>query len=408
VTHTSNSFSIDSMDKSTPVLILGGRENALSLARSYGRLGITVRICGSKSCWGIYSRFCSKAYRIPDDRNSDAFWSTLLLEEQHPELENSLLIAGNDDAILFVANNRPQLEQNYILPPGNAELELKLLDKEATLELARQVGVPAPNHWRISCLEDLDRIRDEIAFPVILKPLLSHRFFNVFKKKLFAIENSFDELVEKAQLAWSHGLEVMVVELIPGPDSALSSYYTFTDSTGACLFNMTKSVVRRYPVNYGGTCLHLMDWLPETEEMGKRFFRGIGFTGFASIEFKRDPRDNQLKVIEVNGRFTAPQELLTQAGARIDLVYYCACTDQSVPDTSGHNTQLKMWKSPQDFLAFLQLRRSGQITLWQWLKSVYPFNHVSCLNQLSDPIPTFGAYLSKVPPGWLFWKRSKG
>ena len=56
---------LPAFDNSTPVLILGGQENALSLVRRYGRLGIVVRYSGEPDRCAPNSRFCSKSYPIP-------------------------------------------------------------------------------------------------------------------------------------------------------------------------------------------------------------------------------------------------------------------------------------------------------------------------------------------------------
>jgi len=56
------------IDTSTPVMILGGKENALSLVRSLGQQGITMRVSGPAACWGMASRYCHEAFRVPRDR----------------------------------------------------------------------------------------------------------------------------------------------------------------------------------------------------------------------------------------------------------------------------------------------------------------------------------------------------
>jgi len=40
------------LESGTPVLILGSKENSLSVARHLGSLGITVRVSGPPNCWG--------------------------------------------------------------------------------------------------------------------------------------------------------------------------------------------------------------------------------------------------------------------------------------------------------------------------------------------------------------------
>src|SRR5205823_8370112 len=135
-----------------------------------------------------------------------------------------------------------------------------------------------------------------------------------FGHKLFIVENSFDELKEKVRLVHSLGLEIIVMEMIPGPDDLLSSYYTYISGDGRELFHFTKRILRRYPLNRGNACHHITEWLPETAKMGHEFFSAIGLRGLGNVEFKRDPRDGRLKLIEINARFTAAHQLLVSAG----------------------------------------------------------------------------------------------
>ncbi len=114
-----------------------------------------------------------------------------------------------------------------------------------------------------------------------------------------------------------HGVEVVLLEVIPGPDDLLCSYYTYLDEAGEPQFHFTKRIIRRYPEHEGFACYHITDWNPEVRDLGLQLFRHAGLKGVANVEFKRDPRDGQLKLIECNARFTAANGLLTASG--IDL-----------------------------------------------------------------------------------------
>jgi D-aspartate ligase len=234
-------------------------------------------------------------------------------------------------------------------------------------------------------------LRGEVSFPVMVKPLQSHSFTKVFGKKLFIIENSVEELEARIREAWAHGLSVFAVEMIPGPDSALSSYYTYRARNGLRLFNFTKSVIRRWPVNRGNACYHKTGWLPETAAAGAKFFDHAGLRGLGNIEFKRDPRDGKLKVIEVNARFTAAQELVRRAGVPIDLIVYCHMTNQPLPDFEPVKEELRMWYPLRDFLGFIELWRKGDLSFWGWLRSTFGARHVAPLMSLKDPAPVIGA-----------------
>jgi D-aspartate ligase len=389
-------FDEQNLDTTTPVLVLGGKENALSIVRRFGKMGIRTRVSGAADCWGRYSRYCAQSLPVPRGESAADFWSDLLLTGKSPELNGSLIICCSDVAIEFVAANRDELARHYLLGDGNAKLQKALLDKRETLVLAQKAGVATPQFWNAASEEDLLAIRETVQFPVMVKPIISHRFTAVFGCKLFIIADSFDELAKKVRLSWQNDLEVMVIEMIPGPDSLLSSYYTYIDGDNQILFDYTKRIIRRFPLNQGLACYHASEWLPETAEAGKKFFQGIGFTGLGNVEFKRDPRDNKLKIIESNARFTAAQELIIQSGAPIDLIFYCSVTKQPWQTFSTYRQGLSYWYGLRDSLAFIELYRQNKIGLGEWIKSLLPMNHVTPLHRLADPFPTVGAFAARL------------
>ncbi|TDJ44038.1 MAG: carboxylate--amine ligase [Gammaproteobacteria bacterium] len=379
------------IDTSTPVLVLGGKENALSLVRNLGRHGIPVSVSGPSECWGMSSRYCRKAFRVPRDSSGADYWHELLLGPDSASLHGHILIPCCDYSIDFIAHHTEELAGNYLLDDAGPDLRLDMLDKQRTLVLAAQAGTAAPKFWNIEADTDLEGIRNQVEFPVMVKPLNTVNFYRIFGRKLFIIEKRFDEVVEKVRLAQQNDQPVMVVEMIPGPDSLLSSYYTYIDKNGKSLFHYTKRIVRRHPVNRGSACCHVTEWLPDTAAAGRKFFEGIGFTGLGNIEFKHDLRDGKLKIIEVNARFTAAQELLVRSGAPIDLIIYCHLTGQKPPQFSSYTQALIFWYPLRDFLAFLELWRRNELTAMEWLRSWFPHHVISPLHKITDPMPSITA-----------------
>ena len=377
----------NSKQKPVPVLLLGGQENALSVIRSLTRHGVPVSLSAPENCWALRSRHCAKRYPIAKGLDRAAFWEDLLLGPDHPELRGAVLLPCNDEGIEFMAARRSVLRREYLLDDHVANQQMEMLDKQATLDLARSVGVPVPQHWNIEKPEDVDAIEGDVDFPVIIKPIHSHVFQRIYNAKLLVV-NDFPELVSKVKEVLSRGLEIMVCELVPGPDDLLSSYYTYIDADGSHLFEFTKRIIRRNPVNFGGGCYHITDWVPETAEVGRKFFRGIGFKGLGNIEFKLDQRDGQLKVIECNARFTAAQELLVQSGMDIAWIIYNHITGGQIPKVEGFREGLRFWYAFDDFESFRMLRERGELSMSGWLRSiarpqVFPFFAAD------DPVPAF-------------------
>ncbi len=236
------------IDFSTPLLLLGGKENALSITRHLGRLGATIRVSGPVNCWAMHSRWCAEALPVPKGMRQQDYWKKLLLGNDG-RLNGHMVWALSDDAIEFINVNRGALSTRYLLDEADLALQRDFLDKQRTLELAERAGIDAPRHWRVENESDLAMLADKVSFPVMVKPIQSHKFIRVFKAKLFIVEDSLEVLESQIRRAWDHGIGVFVTEMVPGPDSLLSSYYTYRTGQGRRLFDFTKSIIRRWPMN---------------------------------------------------------------------------------------------------------------------------------------------------------------
>lgn len=368
-----------------PVIILGGQDNALSITRSLGSKGVHMTVVAPDKCLALHSRYCQRSVPVSNDQDFVEFCTEYLLERELSTLRGSIVFPCSDEAIEFVYKNRARLEKVYILDEQKAELQEAMLDKERTLELAKKIGCAVPQHWKVETMEDIRNIEADMSFPVLIKPIHSYLFEKRFGKKLMRIE-SLSDFREKAKKVFEEDLEFMICELIPGPDTLLSSYYTHIDKDGNELFHFTKKVIRRFKPNFGAGCYHITEWLPDTAEMGNKFFRGLGFTGLGNVEFKYDTRDNQLKIIECNARFTAAQELLVRSGMDIAWILYKYLSTGERDAPASYKNYVRLWYPIQDYGSFRELKKGGQITTWGWIKSI-AHRQVFPRLKFSDPVP---------------------
>ena len=383
------------------VLLLGGAANSVSAARSLGKRNIKVSIAAPGKSFAAKSKYIKNHYVQPEGMDTMDFYYDLLLQQKCIKPE-TVIFACEDHAISVVAKNKTALTKKYILDIQKPQHQLDLLDKQKTLDLASSVNCPAPKYWPIKTLEDVINAIPEITFPVLIKPIHSHIFQKRFHKKLFLAEDRYG-LKKQSQTVFDAGIDFMLCEFIPGPDSLLSSYYTYIDSEGEKLFDYTKQIERRSPVNFGGGTYHRSIWLPETADMGRQFFEGINFTGLGNIEFKRDLRDNQLKVIECNARFTAAQALVTHSGIDMPYLIYQYLVNNKRPDKTTFKDNVTLICPFEDFDAFRDLHAQGKITFFAWLNSVLRF-HVFSYYTMFDPKPFLFAFYNEITKRlkWFF------
>ena len=350
-----------------PAIVLGGDVNALSIARSLARIGVDVYAVNDRTSPTRHSRYVHwipmPARATPDE------WGGFLLGSAADHLQGAVLLAASDEALEFVADHRPELTARFRLDISNPSAQRCMLDKLCTYRAAVAAGVPTPRFWAVASADDVAALRDELVYPLIVKPLRSHTFEARFGRKFFVPE-TFQETVDAVSVAFEAGSEVLLMELIPGADDQLSSYNTYLDDDGQPLFEFTKRIVRRHPLNMGPATYHVTDLIPELRDPALRLFRQVGLRGVANVEFKLDPRDDILRLIECNARFTASNELLVRAGFDFAPWVYRRILGDHRPMPASYPLGLHLWSPLQDFQAFLELRATGRLGWLAWIRGL--------------------------------------
>jgi predicted ATP-grasp superfamily ATP-dependent carboligase len=128
---------------------------------------------------------------------------------------------------------------------------------------------------------------------------------------------------------------------------------------------------------------------------GLRFLTGINFRGLANVEFKRDLRDGCLKIVEVNARFTAPQELFVRCGLDTASLIYDDIVGLPLPEKLTYRKGVRLWYPMRDFHAFLQLQAMNELTFGEWVKSICYWQTLPYFNP-TDPMPTIMPALQAI------------
>ncbi len=366
-----------------PVILLGGENNSWSVAHSLSTAGVKVYAINRKEVSALRSRHLERI-SVPGDNGNPENWRDFLLSAAAASFAGAAILCCSDEAIKLVAENWDALSSRYLLEPGPPQMRLDLLDKLTTYESASACGVAHPRFWRLEAGQSIGEVAQTCQFPVILKPRLSQHSRLIGAKYLRA--DNREELERKYKRCQELHIAVVAMEFIPGADDLNCSYYTYIDQNGKPLCHFTKRLLRRHPVNEGGASYHVTDWNPEVAEQGLRLFQHVGLRGLGNVEFKRDPRDGVLKLMEVNARFTAGNKLVTLSGIDLALLSYRQLTGRPYVAPRNYCPGLVMWDPIADFLAFRTLRSRGEITFAQWLRQAMRAD-TTPIYDFRDPLP---------------------
>jgi D-aspartate ligase len=375
-----------------PATILGGTENAISVARSLARAGVTVHAVGDPASPLRHSRHRASFVPVANGDLPAQFLACL----EHG-VRTGVVLACDDDGVEMIARHRSRVvELGYIPMEFDDSVALSMLDKDRTYALARSLGIPGPETFAVRTEEDISDIPADIAYPIAMKPVSSH----VFKRRA---GSSTKGLIVRNRAALEHhlahflalGVEMLVTEIVPGDEDQFVGYHAFLDRRGEPLLQLTKRKIRQLPPRFGRGCYHVTTHDPDVAELGLRFMRGLGAFGLGNVEFKRDARDGRLKLIELNYRFTATNELLRRAGIDAALFVYNRLTGRPVPAVDSYEAGVRIWHPVADARAAAALYLDGEISIGQWLHSVCHRQHLPVFS-LSDPAPSFAHAVARA------------
>jgi D-aspartate ligase len=366
-----------------PAVILGGDITALSATRSLARAGISVQVVDRPTSRARISK-CARGFVDVGTEEIQANMLSWLRSRSG----GAVLLAGSDNGLELIARNRAELvELGYHPMEANDEVLLTMLDKSQTYALARERGIPAPRTVLLREQADVDAASSAFAYPIVLKPTRAHDFYNrthTGQKVLFASDKT--ELQATFERLSSVGVEMLATEVIGGADDEYVSYYSYLDENGEPLFHFTKRKLRQQPVGFGIGTYHVTSNDPEVARAGLRFFQAMNLRGLGNVEFKRDSRDGELKLIECNPRMTMSNELIRRAGVNLALFSYCRALGRPTPTVDSYREDMSLWFPLKDLRAFLEYRRDGGLSFVEWSRSLLRRQQFPVAS-LSDPLP---------------------
>jgi D-aspartate ligase len=383
-----------SATENPPTVILGGGGTGLSVARSLTNAGVKVVVLDRSNSPSRYSRLRASFVELDADEMQAS-----MLDWLRTGMRGAVVLACGDEGLELIARNRSELlDLGYRPMEADDDVLLAMLDKSQTHDFARAHGIPVPRVMRLNSNTDLDTLSSQLSYPCVLKPVHSHVFvrrLGYAAKVLIARDRA--ELEAQLRRMAELGVEMLAIEVVRGPDEGHVSYYSYLDEDGEPLFHFTKRKLRQYPPAFGFGTYHVTTADPEVAELGLRFFQSVGLRGLGNVEFKRDERDGQLKLIECNARFTASNEVIRRAGVDLALFSYLRLIGRPTPVIERYRVGMRQWDPINDTRAFVAYRRRGELSFGRWAASL-AHRQAFPLARIDDPLPAT-ARVSRIAVG---------
>jgi predicted ATP-grasp superfamily ATP-dependent carboligase len=310
------------MAATAPAVVLpvaGG--TGLGVVRNLGRLGVPVIAMDSDpAAAGLASR-----YAIPlicsDPRNDGDEALLQDLERVGAALpQRAVLFPAFDDHVCLFSRHKERLERYYRIPQSGWEVMSEIEDKECQLKAAARLGVDLPLTAFVHGPEDLPAAAAGMRFPALFKPIRPQEMRRRFGVKVITMAGA-DELPAAYAQAQVCG-PLLLQEIVPGGDDAFFTCGTYLDAASRPLGVFVSRKVRQHPPRFGEARIAVSQWDEVVVETTLRLLTGMGFHGVSGTEFKLDPRDGRLKLMEVNARHWLHHPLAVAVGINLSQIAY--------------------------------------------------------------------------------------
>jgi predicted ATP-grasp superfamily ATP-dependent carboligase len=349
-------------------IVIGGDYQGLGIARSLGRRGIPVCVIDDERSIARYSRYTTLSVAAPPLRDEAQLVEVLLGTARRHGLEGWVVYPTREETVVALARNREALTPTLRIPTPAWESTRWAWDKRNTYELAERLGIPTPRTAYPRSVEEVESL--QLEPPVVIKPAIKEHFFYATKAKAWRADTAEElrALFEKAAALVPPG-EVMLQELIPGDGRDQYAYCAFFKA-GAPVATMVVRRRRQHPPEFGraSTFVETVDE-PAIEEPSERFLRAIDYYGLIELEYKRDARTQEMKLLDVNARTWGYHTLGPAAGVDFPALLFDDQTGQ--PAARQHARPGVSWiRHATDMpTAALEIRR-GRLALREYLRTV--------------------------------------
>jgi protein-tyrosine-phosphatase/biotin carboxylase len=339
------------------ILVLDGDMiPALSAVRALGRLSIEVNVASSApDAIASYSRYCRTTLIYPDPLTQEAeflAWCADLLER-------------NIYQLIFPITERTVVPlQTLLKHPGGGRITIAptealavALNKDRTLALAAQLGIPAPRSVEVDNLVDLEQTSQGMSMPLVLKPVRSIGADGTERRQL-SVAYAFNsrELQDKAEQFLRYG-PLLLQEYVGGVGVGIE----LIADRGEVVFAFQHQRLHEVPLTGGGSSLRKSVAIePELLEASRKLMAALKWHGVAMVEFKWIPSERRLSLMEINGRFWGSLPLAIAAGADFPVMLYELYTQGKVTPQPPARQEVYCRKISSDlYWHEMVLRRDG-------------------------------------------------
>lgn len=328
----------------------GDALHSLAIVRSLGSKHMKVTVTSHRRVFSLsfYSRFCRKRLVYPDPEREKRQFVDFLIEE----LKNNsydILLPVRSTVTPVVAEHEKELSRyaNFVIT-SRESMEMAN-NKEKTFKYAEKIGIPIPRTFYPRDMNEVELAAKELSFPVVIKASHGAGSRGVFyvntRENLFAFFDKYFSSPESREVRTS-----MIQELIRG--GGYGFFSIFDRGEPKAIFMHKR--IREYPITGGPSTVAESYYNPRLKELGLKLLKELNWNGVAMVEFKKDVKDGEFKLMEINPKFWGSLNLAIASGVDFPYLFCLQAMKEKYKPVFDYKKGVRFrWLFPGDFMNLL-------------------------------------------------------
>jgi predicted ATP-grasp superfamily ATP-dependent carboligase len=315
------------------ILILDAEhKQSLAAARSLGRAGLRVALGESLTQYredpplpAFRSRYCARSEVFPGYADDPDAYAQAIVDFVRANPTRVILPAGDASCVTLMPYRERLAKLGCVLAlPANPALEIAL-DKNRTLEAARELGLACPRSVPVASIEELSVPIADFGFPFVLKPTVSWTTDRRDRAKPV-------EVIDKAEAAQvtecllAGGAAVLAQQWLPGRREGVTLFIAGGEVVASCGHAEHRTTP---PLGGASVMRESIQTPPDVYDAAVKLVLAIGIEGLCEVEFRRDANGRAM-LMEVNPRIPGALDTTIRSGVDFPLLIWQLATGQPV------------------------------------------------------------------------------
>jgi D-aspartate ligase len=351
--------------------------NGLSAIRSLAAIDVPVlALDHRRQALGLRSRLavpvvCPHPHEQPEE------FAGLVTELCESLPHGAVAFPTHDEYLVAVNRSAPA---SLRVPFGPRDLIEPIQAKRFQYDAAERAGVLIPVTFHPGDEQAAAQAAGMLRYPAVMKPSEGAGF-----KRRHGVPLIVAQTPEELLDAYRLGAEFapMLQERIPGGDECLWTVGSYVDPRGAVPGIFCGRKLLQAPAGVGTCRVGIAEWDDEAVDGSRRLLHALGYHGVSQVEYKRDPRDGSLRLMEVNARLWQWHSLAAACGVDLVQMAYRGAVGEPVAARTSRGADGRRWVA---LVRHLRESRREHLGLRRTLTPLRP-PFTEPVFSLRDPMP---------------------